>query len=225
MYKYPRRVICLQKIAEWSKLQGNYKYEHLWSSSDWVNRNARTFRFSILPWHLEQTFAAAAKALKIHVWYMSETSMFYKKNGCTSSWRQQILSEKSTIICNFSLPSILCKEHYPWYHQEKPTKRKLPIETLMEEVLPIYFEKLGKKVLSSQNILILSFLDCKDYATRYSNPFWRIFFFDPLKKHRDKLSEFFTKKWHYLSFLKISAVIFGKQSNFFQNNKKSVFFC
>ena len=49
------------------KTTRKWKYEHLCSSSDWVKKSARSFPFSILPWNLEQIFAAAAKTFKIHV--------------------------------------------------------------------------------------------------------------------------------------------------------------
>ena len=64
---YPHRIGCKQKIDKLSECQGNSKIEQVWSGNNWVNRGARTFMFSILPWHLEQTFAAAAKTFNIHV--------------------------------------------------------------------------------------------------------------------------------------------------------------
>ena len=47
------------------------------SGSGRDNRRVIYFRFSMLPWHLEQNFAAVAKTFKIHVCWMSESFLFY----------------------------------------------------------------------------------------------------------------------------------------------------
>ena len=64
---YPRRFAPKQIIDQRPECQGNGKDEQVWSGNNRVDRGARTFTFFILPWHLEQTFAAASKTFKITV--------------------------------------------------------------------------------------------------------------------------------------------------------------
>ena len=60
------------------------------------NRRVIYFTFSISPWHLEKNFAAVAKIFKIHVCWMSEFFLFYKKFGCMHTCILLVLSARST---------------------------------------------------------------------------------------------------------------------------------
>ena len=64
---YPRRVACEQILDQWSECQGNSKDEQVRSANNWVNRGSRICMFPILPWHLEQNFAAAVKTFKVNI--------------------------------------------------------------------------------------------------------------------------------------------------------------
>ena len=62
------------------------------------NRPTKNFKFSILPWHLEQTFAAAAKSFKIHLCELSEFSCFIQKIGSMHACILHVLSTRLTRV-------------------------------------------------------------------------------------------------------------------------------